>query len=128
MSRDPIAAIVEFLRSLSDLPQGSVTGDMTSREVETTTIYVEHNGGFRQVRDCMDRVDVAYEVYDLDREKAAELAFLVREHFLTGLQGVTVGNLYFLDSHETHMPDYEPDSSSREHMYSGEVSLFYVEA
>lgn len=124
----PMPAIVQFLRSLSDLPPGSVKGDMTDREVGQTTIYVEHNGGIRMVRDCMDRIDVVYEVYSLDREQAEALAFEVREHFLSGLQNLTVGSLHFLDSEDLQMPDYEPDSSSREHVYSGEVALFYTPA
>lgn len=123
---DPIAAVVQYLRSLSDLPAGSVTGDMNARTVGDTTIYVEHSGGFRIVRDSMDRVDVAFEVYSLDREEAANLAFLVREHFLRDLRDVTVGSLHFLDAYGDVMPDYEPDSSSREHVYCGEVTLFYI--
>lgn len=125
---DPIAAVVQFLRSLPDLPPGSVIGDMNAREVGDTTVYVEHDGGYRVVRDCMDRVFIAYEVYDLDREKAANLAFLVREHLLRGLRDVTVGSVYFLDSHDEELPNYEPDANSREHMYSGTVSLYYTEA
>ncbi|MEU5166794.1 hypothetical protein [Streptomyces mutomycini] len=127
MSTDPMKAVVAFLRSLPDLPPGSVTGDMNAREVGTTTVYVEHNGGFRMVRDKMDRLDVVYEVYDLDREKAAELAFLVRDHFLESAPNSVSGDLFFLDTLEISMPDYEPDAASREHVYCGEVSLFYVE-
>lgn len=125
---DPIAAVVQYLRGLPDLPAGSVVGDMTSRTVGDTTIYVEHSGGFRVIRDSMDRVDVSYEVYSQDREEAGELAFLVREHFLRDLRDVTVGALHFLDAYGDVMPDYEPDSSSREHMYCGEVTLFYTTA
>jgi hypothetical protein len=127
MSTDPMKSIIQFLRGQSDLPPGSVTGDMNSREVGSTTVYVEPNGGFRMVRDCMDRIDVVYEVYDLDREKAADLAFLVRQHFLENAPDTVSGDLYYLDTLEISMPDYEPDSSSREHVYSGEVSLFYIE-
>ncbi|KQX43536.1 hypothetical protein ASD97_26060 [Streptomyces sp. Root63] len=121
-------AIVLFLRSLSELPPGSVTGDMTTREVGSTTIYVEHNGGFRMVRDCMDRIDVVYEVYSLDREEAAELAFLLRDLILRRAPNTTSGDLFFLDTNEISLPDYEPDAASREHVYCGEFSLFYVEA
>jgi hypothetical protein len=128
MSLDPIASVVQFLRGLPDLPPGSVVGDMNAREVGDTTVYVEHNGGYRVVRDCMDRVFVSYEVYDLDREKAAELAFLVRKHLLTGLRAATVGSMYFLDAHDEELPNYEPDANSREHVYCGEVSLYYAEA
>lgn len=127
MSTDPMKAIIGFLRSLSDLPPGSVTGDMTSREVGSTTVYAEHNGGFRMVRNCMDRVDVIYEVYDLDREKAAELAYLVRGHFLESAPNSVSGDLLFLDTIEISSPDYDPDPASREHVYCGEISLFYVE-
>ncbi|MEU9258979.1 hypothetical protein AB0D68_10880 [Streptomyces sp. NPDC048212] len=127
MSTDPMKAVVQFLRTLIDLPPGNVTGSLKTREVGSTTVYVEHNGGFRMVRDCMDRLDVVYEVYDLDQEKAAELAFLVREHFLERAPNTTSADLYFLDTLEITMPDYEPDATSREHVYCGEVSLFYVE-
>jgi hypothetical protein len=129
MSLDPIASVIQFLRGLPDLPPGSVIGDMNAREVGDTTIYVEHDGGYEVMRDCLDRVFVVYEVYDLDREKAADLAFLVRRHLLRGLRdGVTVGDLYFNDSHDEELPDYEPDSNSREHVYCGTVSLYYTEA
>ncbi|WP_371665983.1 hypothetical protein OG306_33180 [Streptomyces sp. NBC_01241] len=75
----------------------------------------------------MDRVDVVYEVRDPDREEAAGLAFLVREIFLKKAGATLSGDLYFLDTQELSMPDYEPDATSREHVYSGEISLFYVE-
>ncbi|MFJ6010212.1 hypothetical protein ACIQHZ_31505 [Streptomyces halstedii] len=121
-------AIVAFLRSLPDIPSGSATGDMNGRQVGNITVYVEHNGGFRMVRDRMDRIDVIYEVYAPDREVAAGLAFLVRGHFLETAPATESKDLFFLDTQEINMPEYEPDSTSREHMYSGEVSLFYVDA
>lgn len=123
---DPIAAVIQFLRSLPDLPAGSVTGDMNARTVGDTTVYVYHSGGFRVLRDSMDRIDIAFEVYAQGREEAADLAFLVREHLLRDLRDVTVGTIYFLDADGDLLPDYEPDSSSREHMYCGEVTLFYI--
>jgi hypothetical protein len=126
---DPIAAVVQLLRSLPELPPGSVTGDMNAREVGQTTVYVEHDGGYQVMRDVLDRVFVAYEVYSLDREEAASLAFLVRKRLLQGLRdGVTVGDLYFLDAHDEEIPEYEPDPASREHMYCGVVSLYYQDA
>ncbi|MFE8916878.1 hypothetical protein [Streptomyces globisporus] len=125
---DPMKSIVLFLRSLPELPSGSVTGDMKTREVGSTTIYVEHNGGFRMVRDCMDRIDVIYEVYSLDREEAAELSFLLRDLLLRKAPNTASGDHLFLDCLEISMPDYEPDAASREHVYTGEVSLFYVDA
>ena len=130
MNLDPIASVVQFLRSVPDLPAGSVTGDLSAREVGDTTIYVAHDGGYRVERDSkLERVFVAYEVYSLDREQAAQLAFLVRDHLLEGLRnGVTYKDLYFLDSRDQSLPDYEPDTSSREHVYCGEVSLYYQAA
>lgn len=129
MSLDPMVSVVQYLRSLPDLPPGSVIGDMKEREVGDTSIYVVHDGGYQVVRDALDRVYVAYEVYSLDREEAAELAFLVRKHLLRGLRdGVKVGDLYFNDSHDEEMPDYEPDANSREHVYCGVVSLYYEQA
>ncbi|MFD5308314.1 hypothetical protein [Streptomyces ardesiacus] len=124
---DPIASVVAFLRSLPDLPPGSVTGDMNAREVGDPTVYVEPAGGYMALRDSMSRIYVYYECYDTDKEKAAERAFLVRRHLLRGLRDITVGGLYFLDSRDEEMPRYDPDSASREHVYAGEVSLFYIE-
>lgn len=125
---DPIASVIQFLRSLPDLPPGSVIGDMNAREVGDTSIYVEHDGGYQVMRDVLDRIFVAYEVYSLDREEAANLAFLVRKKLLRGLRnGVTVEDLYFNDSHDEELPNYEPDANSREHVYCGTVSLYYTE-
>jgi hypothetical protein len=121
-------AVVSFLRSLPDIPPGSVVGDMNSREVGDTSVYVYLEDGYRVVRDAMDRIYVAFEVYSLDREQAAELSLVVREHLLKGLRAVTVGDHYFLDAHDEEYPNYEPDTSSREHVYCGVVSLYLVEA
>jgi hypothetical protein len=128
MSLDPMKSVVQFLRRLPDLPEGSVTGDMNTREVGDTTVYVVLEDGYQVVRDSMDRIYVAYEVYSLDREEAAELSLVVRKNLLRGLRAVTEGDLYFLDCHDEEYPHYEPDSSSREHVYCGVVSLYYVEA
>ncbi|MGC9439259.1 hypothetical protein [Streptomyces sp. WG5] len=122
-----MASVVPYLRGLPDIPTGSVTADMTSREVGDTTIYVYVDDGYRFLRDVGDRIYVAYEVYSLDRGEAVNLALLVRKHLLTGLRDVSVGDLYFLDSHDEEYPDYEPDASSREHVYCGVVSLYCVE-
>jgi hypothetical protein len=121
-------SVVSFLRSLPDLPPGSVVGDMNSREVGDTTIYVYLDAGYRFLRDVGDRIYVAYEVYNLDREEAAELSLVVRDHMLKGLRAVTVGDHYFLDALDEEIPNYEPDDSSREHVYCGVVSLYVVAA
>jgi hypothetical protein len=128
MSLDPMSAIVAFLRSVPEIPAGSVTGDMNAREVGITTVYVYIEEGYQVVRDAMDRIYVAFEVYSLDREEAAELSLVVRKHLLQGLRHVTVGDIYFLDAHDEEYPNYEPDSSSREHVYSGVVSLYHQSA
>jgi len=124
---DPVAAVVTYLRGLSDLSSVHVTGDMNTREVGETTIYLEPTGGFRVLRDCEDRIDIAYEVYAAARDAAVQLAFDLRE-LLFRLRTVEVGGLYFLDCYELSMPDYEPDPASREHVYSGEVSFYYTAA
>ncbi|MEU0952794.1 hypothetical protein ABZ353_10690 [Streptomyces niveus] len=127
MSTDPMKAIISFLRGGTVPPGTVVTGDMKAREVGDPTVYVESNGGFRMVRDCMDRIDVVYEVRHLDREAAAGLAFLVRAYLLDEAPNTESLDLFFLDALEIGMPEYDPDSASREHVYCGEVSLFYVE-
>jgi len=124
---DPIAAIVTYLRGLPELSSVRVTGDMNTREVGETTVYVEPTGGFRVLRDCEDRIDISYEVYAAERQDAVQLAFDLRE-LLFRLRDVEAGGLYFLDCYELSMPDYEPDPASREHVYSGEVACYYTAA
>jgi hypothetical protein len=128
MSLDPMKAVIAFLRSVPEIPAGSVTGDMNAREVGDTTVYAYLEDGYEVFRDAMDRIYVAFEVYSLDREEAAELSLVVRKHLLQGLRHVTVGDIYFLDAHDEEYPNYEPDSSSREHVYSGVVSLYHQSA
>lgn len=128
MSLDPMKSVIQFLRSLPDLPEGSVTGDLNSREVGDTSIYVYLEDGYRALRDVLDRVYIAYEVYSLDREEAAELSLVVRKNLLSRLRAVAVGDYYALDCLDEEYPNYEPDSSSREHVYCGVVSLYIVEA
>lgn len=127
MSLDPMTSVVPFLRGQSDIPTGSVVGDMNDREVGDTTIYVYVEDGYRFLRDVGDRIYVSYEVYSLDRGEAVNLSLVVRKHLLEGFRDVSLGDLYFLDSHDEEYPNYEPDASSREHVYCGVVSLYCVE-
>ncbi|BET51767.1 hypothetical protein RGQ21_67490 [Kitasatospora aureofaciens] len=127
MSLDPMRSVVPFLRGHADIPTASVVGDMTEREVGDTTVYVYVEDGYRFLRDVGDRIYVSYEVYSLDRGEASDLSLIVRKHLLEGLRDVSVGDLYFLDAHDEEYPNYEPDASSREHVYCGVVSLYCVE-
>ncbi|MFE4513767.1 hypothetical protein ACFRMQ_06130 [Kitasatospora sp. NPDC056783] len=79
------------------------------------------------VRDRMDRADVEYDVYHQERAEAKRLALLVRRLLLEELPGQEAGGALVLDVAEISRPRYYPDSVSREHMYGGEVSIFYVE-
>ncbi|MGK5496390.1 hypothetical protein [Streptomyces sp. URMC 125] len=126
MKIDPVKVLVEFLRSQPDIPEGSPTGDMNTREAGDTTIYLEPSGGFRVVRDRMDRWDIEYDVYHMDREACVNLALTVRETLLERLPNSVVGEAYVLDTDEIAAPSYYPDDTSREHMYGGEVSVFFV--
>ncbi|MGW3232469.1 hypothetical protein [Kitasatospora sp. NPDC001095] len=123
---DPVNILFEYLSSRSDLPQGSVTGDLVGREAGQTTVYLNESGGFRLVRDRMDRADVEYDVYAEDRAEAKRLALLVRQALLEGLPGREAGEALVLDVAEISRPRYYPDSVSREHMYGGEASIFYI--
>lgn len=124
---DPIKSVVPFLQRLPDLSGVVVTGDMNARQVGATTVYVYLENGYEFLRDVGDRVYLAYEVYSLDREEAADLSLVVRRNLLRGLRSVQEGSLYFLDSHDEEYPVYEPDDSSREHVYAGVVSLYCQE-
>ncbi|MFE0773912.1 hypothetical protein [Streptomyces sp. NPDC058861] len=128
MNVDPVEFLTNYLRSQPDIPDGSPTGDMASRSVGDTTIYLEHSGGYRVVRDRMDRFDIEYDVYHADRELAVKIALLTRERLLEDLPGLVVGPAEVLDVEEIASPRYYPDSTSREHMYGGEVSVFFVES
>ncbi|MGW6597907.1 hypothetical protein [Streptomyces sp. NPDC055036] len=101
---------------------------MTEHVTGNTTIYLEPSGGFRVVRDRMDRAGVEYSVYSTDRKECVDLALRVREKFLEALPGLVVGKALVLDVDEVSSPQYYPDESSREHMYGGEVTLFFIEA
>ncbi|MFJ9771815.1 hypothetical protein ACIRVF_11275 [Kitasatospora sp. NPDC101157] len=121
---DPVKVVWEYLSSLPGLPSGCVTGDLVGREAGQATVYLNESGGFRLVRDRMDRVDVEYDVYAEDRAEAKRLALLVRQALLEELPGREAGGALVLDVAEISRPRYYPDSVSREHMYGGEVTLF----
>ncbi|MFF4952848.1 hypothetical protein [Streptomyces chattanoogensis] len=123
MRIDPVSVVHGYLRRKPELAD-AVTGDLVGREPNQTTIYLEHAGGYRAVRDSMDRADVTFHVYSEHRDQAAELAYLVREYLLEDLPGRQVGGALVLDVADGISPQYAPDSTSREHSYLGEVSLF----
>ncbi|MGW0930699.1 hypothetical protein [Streptomyces sp. NPDC002644] len=122
MAVDPVAVMVSFLRSLS-IP---VTGDLNTREVGQTVVYVRPGGGPRILRDVLDRADLFYEVYmsgDAEKEDCAQLALEVREAVLRQMPNSAVAGAFVLDT-DADFPEYEPDASSREHMYAGSLSLW----
>ncbi|WP_424214785.1 hypothetical protein ACN20G_23455 [Streptomyces sp. BI20] len=124
MRLDPVEVAFDFLNELT-VP---VVGDLVGRSAGEAAVYVEHAGGFRAVRDCMDRADVTYQVYAEERGQAADLAYEVREALLEQLPGRVVGDALVLDVAEGYSPRYYPDPVSREHSYLGEVTLFITEA
>ncbi|MFI5865851.1 hypothetical protein [Streptomyces sp. NPDC051546] len=128
MNLDPVEVVVTYLRSLPDIPAGAVRGDMAEHVTGDTTVYLEHSGGYRLVRDSMDRADIEYSVYALDRKKCIDLAMIVREALLEKLPGLTIAGAMVLDVEDIASPAYFPDESSREHMYGGEVAVFLVVA
>ncbi|MGW2919522.1 hypothetical protein ACWDBF_16910 [Streptomyces angustmyceticus] len=126
MRIDPLEFLVTYLQSIPAIPEGSVIGDLNNHVTGETSVYLEHMGGFRVVRDRMDRVDVEYAAYSVDRKEAIDLALLVREKFLEALPGTAVGGALVLDVEEIDSPKYDPDDSSREHAYCGQVAVFYT--
>ncbi|MFI2031395.1 hypothetical protein [Streptomyces buecherae] len=126
MTVDAIEFVIEFLRTRPTIPRDAVRGDMTEHTTGATTVYLEHSGGYRVVRDCMDRVDIEYEVYALDRKRCIDLALLVRQEVLENLPGQIIAGAEVLDAGEISAPTYIPDTESREHVYGGEVSVFYT--
>ncbi|QNJ42023.1 hypothetical protein [Streptomyces buecherae] len=118
--------MIEFLRTRPSIPRDAVRGDMTEHTTGATTVYLEHSGGYRVVREAMDRADIEYEVYALDRKRCIDLALLVREELLENLPGMILGGAEVLDIGEISAPVYIPDVTSREHVYGGEVSVFYT--
>ncbi|MFE9660316.1 hypothetical protein [Streptomyces sp. NPDC005955] len=126
MKLDPIEILITFLTSTPGIPPGAVLGDLRNHATGNTVVYLEHMGGFRMVRDRMDRCDVEYAAYSIDRKAAVDLALLVRERFLEGLPGASVGDALVLDVEEIDSPRYDPDESSREHVYCGQVAFFYT--
>lgn len=128
MTVDPVEVLVSFLRSQPEIPEGIVTGDLTEHVTGDPCIYLEHSGGYRVVRDAMDCAHIEYDVYHLDRKECVNLSFLVREKLLEELPGRVFAGALVLDVVGISMPVYYPDKSSREHMYGGEVAVFYKPA
>lgn len=128
MRLDPVQSLVTFLSTQDGIPEDSLTGDMTEHVVGDTTVYLEHSGGYRVIRDSMDRAEVEYSVYSLDRKECIDLALLVREALLEKLPGMAVDGLLVLDVDDVALPSYFPDDSSREHMYGGEVCVYFTAA
>ncbi|MFD8018924.1 hypothetical protein ACFV6G_00605 [Streptomyces lavendulae] len=128
MKLDPVEVLVTYLRSLPDIPAGAPKGDMTEHVAGDTTVYLEHSGGYRLVRDSADRADIEYSVYSVDRKQCIDLAMTVREKLLEALPGRAVTGALVLDVEDIASPSYYPDESSREHMYGGEVAVFLTTA
>jgi hypothetical protein len=126
MRIDPIEFLVTYLQSVQEIPDGSVLGDLNNHVTGETAVYLVHMGGFRVVRDRMDRIDIEYAAYSMDRKEAIDLALLVREKLLEELPDTAVGGALVLDVDEIDSPKYEPDDSSREHVYCGQVAIFYT--
>ncbi|MFC8099435.1 hypothetical protein [Streptomyces sp. NPDC057363] len=128
MKIDPVEVALTFLHAQPDIPEGAPIGDMTEHVSGDTSVYLEHSGGYRVVRDRMDRADIEYSAYSLDRKACIDLALLVREKLLEVLPGTVVAGAEVLDVEDVALPSYYPDESSREHMYGGEVTIFYTSA
>lgn len=126
MRIDPIEFLVAYLDTHKDITEGMALGDLNNHVTGETAVYLEHMGGFRVVRDSMDRVDVEYAAYSMDRKEAIDLALLVREKLLEELPDTAVGGALVLDVDEISSPKYDPDDSSREHVYCGQVTVFYT--
>ncbi|MFE5092083.1 hypothetical protein ACFRCI_17260 [Streptomyces sp. NPDC056638] len=126
MQIDPVDFLVTYLKGCAGIPEQAPKGDLTLHTVGDTSIYLEPSGGFRIVRDSMDRVDIEYNVYHLDRKACIDLALLVREYLLEHLPATAVGNVLVLDTDDIQFPTYYPDKSSREHMYGGEIAVFFT--
>lgn len=126
MRADPIPLLVSYLRSIPEIPSGSVTGTLVGRSVGETTIYLVQSGGHRTQRDRLDRLYVLYDVYAGSPAEAGELAFTVREYLLEQLPGQSVNGVLVLDVHEEAAPSWHPDMQSLEPAYSGEVCLYLV--
>lgn len=126
MKQDPVEVVIEYLRSVPDLPAQYITGDHVGHQAGDPMVYVEHTGGFRMVRDRLDRADITVDVYHEDRKRAIDIAYLCREALLEELPGRVVGGAEVLDVGEISSPRYDPDAISREHVYRGEWAIFFV--
>ncbi|WP_145500883.1 hypothetical protein [Streptomyces sp. CFMR 7] len=126
MRIDPVEFLVTFLKTYPGIPDSAPKGDMNNHVTGDTTIYLEPSGGLRLVRDSMDRVDIEYDVYSPDRKTCVDLALLVREALLEHLPNQTASGVLVLDTEDIQFPTYYPDKNSREHMYGGEVSVFFT--
>ncbi|MCC3773674.1 hypothetical protein [Streptomyces sp. UNOB3_S3] len=126
MRQDPVEVVIAYLWSVPGLPAQYITGDHVGHQAGEPMIYVEHSGGFRMIRDRLDRADITFDVYHDDRKHAVDLAYRCREALLEELPGLVVGGAEVLEVEEISSPRYDPDVTSREHCYRGEVAVFFV--
>ncbi|NEC21174.1 hypothetical protein [Streptomyces parvus] len=126
MRSDPIPLLVSYLRSIPEIPTGTVTGTLVGRSVGETTIYLMQSGGYRSRRDRVDRMYIVYDVYGNSPAEAGALAYTVREYLLEQLPGQSLKGVLVLDVREEDAPSWHPDAQSLEPAYSGEVSVYLV--
>lgn len=125
MLDDPTPLLVLPLRSMAS---GTfVSGDWIGRPEGRPTVIVEYDGGYRVVRDRMDRAEFTIHVYAGTRAVTAALAFNLRARVLADLPGAVVNGIQIADVDELMMPTPTPDEESREWRFTFSCALYVYE-
>ncbi|GAA2916975.1 hypothetical protein GCM10020221_11290 [Streptomyces thioluteus] len=105
-----------------------VSGSMVGRAKGQRSVIVEASGGYREMRERLDRAEVTLHIYGPAQMATSDLAHVVRELLLEGLPGQRAGGALVLDVAEVHMPFPLADESSGEFRYVHALSLYLIEA
>lgn len=125
MLKEPTALLVAFVRSIS--PGVFVSGDWIGRPEGVRAVIIDFEGGWRTVRDRMDRADFTLHVYGPDRDATSDLAYTLRDSVLSTLPGAVLSGVQVADIEELMIPTPTPDEASREPRYTFAVSMHVFE-
>lgn len=126
MLSEPTPLVVQFLRQAAG-PDVFVSGDWIGRPQGKAAVIVDFDGGWRTVRDRMDRAEFTVHVYASDRDATSVLAFRLRDLVLTSMPGHVWSGVQVADVEELMMPSPTPDEESREWRYTFSFAAWLFE-
>ncbi|WP_436776046.1 hypothetical protein [Yinghuangia sp. YIM S09857] len=126
MLTEPTPLVAEFMIEHAG-PGVYVSGDWIGRPEGKSAVIVDFDGGYRVVRDRMDRAEFVIHVYAATREAASALAFRLRDAALSSLPAHVAHGVQVADAEELMMPTPTPDELSRESRYTFAFAIYLFE-